>query len=201
MDCVLATHRLTDQKKETGMANIRKAPARTVQQDATQILIADHKKVSKIFAEFEKVKDKDGARKQALVKMACDELTVHAQVEEEIFYPALYEAFKEKDDALVDEAEVEHGSIKQLIATLQDSDPDDRLYDANVTVLSEYVKHHVKEEQDEIFPKARKSKALDLKQIGEEISSRKAQLMEEYGIVPEETAPATKRQGSAQRHA
>ena len=183
------------------MANIRKAPARTVQQDATQILTADHKKVSKIFAEFEKVKDNDSARKQALVKMVCDELTVHAQVEEEIFYPALYEAFKEKDDDLVDEAEVEHGSIKQLIATLQASDPDDRLYDANVTVLSEYVKHHVKEEQDEIFPKARKSKALDLKQMGEEISSRKAQLMEEYGIEPEKTAPAMKRQGSAQRHA
>jgi hemerythrin superfamily protein len=186
--------------KEAIMVSKTKAPARTARQDATQILTADHKKVSKIFAEFEKVKDADSARKQALVKMACDELTVHAQVEEEIFYPALYEAFKEKDDALVDEAEVEHGSIKRLIATLQSSDADDRLYDANVTVLSEYVKHHVKEEQDEIFPKARKARALDLQQMGDEINTRKAQLMEELGIEPEK-ALAPKRQGSTQRSA
>lgn len=178
----------------------RKVPARPPRQDATQILTADHRKVSKIFAEFEKVKDKDSARKQVLVRMACDELTVHAQVEEEIFYPALYEAFKEKDEALVDEAEVEHGTIKQLIATLQASDPDDRLYDANFIVLSEYVKHHVKEEQDEIFPKARKAKSLDLKQMGDEIKARKAQLMDEYGIEPD-AAPSSKRQGNAQRHA
>ena len=182
------------------MATTRKTPARTVRKDATQILTADHQKVSKIFAEFEKIKDKDSARKQVLVKMACDELTVHAQVEEEIFYPALYEAFKDKDDALVDEAEVEHGTIKQLIATLQASDPGDRLYDANMIVLSEYVKHHVKEEQDEIFPKARKAKSLDLKQMGDEITARKAQLMEEMGIEPEQ-APAPKRSGNSHRPA
>jgi hemerythrin superfamily protein len=182
------------------MATTRKSPARSVGQDATQILTADHQKVSKIFAEFEKIKDKDSARKQELVKMACDELTVHAQVEEEIFYPALYEAFKEKDDALVDEAEVEHGTIKRLIATLQSSGPEDRLFDANMIVLSEYVKHHVKEEQDEIFPKARKSKSLDLKQMGDEISARKAQLMEEMGIEPEK-APAPKRSGNSHRPA
>jgi hemerythrin superfamily protein len=183
------------------MPTPRKSPARKARQDATQILTADHKKVSKIFAEFDKIKDgKNSARKQELVKMACAELTVHAQVEEEIFYPALYEAFKEKDDALVDEAEVEHGTIKQLIATLQSSGPEDRLYDANMIVLTEYVKHHVKEEQDEIFPKARKAKSLDLKQMGDEISARKAQLMEEMGIEPE-NAPPSKRQGSAQRSA
>ena len=182
------------------MVNRTKAQARPARQDATQILTADHRKVSKIFADYEKVKDKDNARKQALVKMACDELTVHAQVEEEIFYPALYEAFKEKDDALVDEAEVEHGTIKQLIATLQSSDPEDHLYDANVTVLSEYVKHHVKEEQNEIFPKARKSRALDLKQIGQEINSRKAQLMEGMGIEPGKPS-SPKRPRNAQRPA
>ena len=182
------------------MASDTKAPART-RQDATQILAADHKKVSKIFAEFEKIKDSDTQRKQELVKMACDELTVHAQVEEEIFYPALYEAFKEKDEDLVDEAEVEHASIKQLIETLKSSSPDDRLYDANVTVLAEYVKHHVKEEQDEIFPKARKADGLDLKQMGEEITARKAQLMEEYGIEPQDAAPAKSRTSSAHRHA
>jgi len=170
-------------------------------QDATQILTADHRKVSKIFAEFDKIKDGDTQRKQQLVKMACDELTVHAQIEEEIFYPALYEAFKEKDEDLVDEAQVEHASIKQLIETLKSSSPQDRLYDANVTVLAEYVKHHVKEEQGEIFPKARRAEGLDLRQMGEEISARKAQLMEEYGMEPEQPPSPKSRPSTAHRHA
>jgi hemerythrin superfamily protein len=177
-----------------------KAAAKSARQDATQILTADHKKVSKIFAEFEKSKE-DSEQKQTLVKMACDELTIHAQIEEEIFYPALHEALKESDEELVDEAEVEHATIKQLVETLRTSDPEDRLYDANVTVLSEYVKHHVKEEQDEIFPKARKAKALDLKQMGEEIMARKMQLMEELGVESEEVPTSRKRQGASQRHA
>jgi hemerythrin superfamily protein len=177
-----------------------RTPARSGAKDATQILMTDHKKVSKIFADYEKVSAGNIARKQALAKMACDELTVHAQVEEELLYPALYEAFKKSDDDLVDEAEVEHGTIKQLIATLQASDPSDRLFDANMTVLAEYVKHHVKEEETEIFPKARKSRALDLKRMGEEIAARKVQLMEEMGIEPD-AKPAGRRQGPVQRHA
>ncbi|HXF16816.1 MAG TPA: hemerythrin domain-containing protein [Burkholderiales bacterium] len=178
-----------------------KAPAKSGRQDATQILAADHKKVSKIFAEFEKIKDRDSEGKQQLVKKACDELTVHAQVEEEIFYPALHEALKESDQDLVDEAEVEHASIKQLIETLKTCDPEDRHYDASVMVLSEYVKHHVKEEQDEIFPKARKAKDLDLKQMGEEIMARKMQLMEEHGMEMEDMPASRKRQPASQRHA
>jgi len=79
-----------------------KAPAKSGRKDATQILTADHKKVSKIFADFEKIKDRDSEAKQQLVKKACDELTVHAQVEEELFYPALHEALKESDQDLVD---------------------------------------------------------------------------------------------------
>ncbi|HVY04426.1 MAG TPA: hemerythrin domain-containing protein [Burkholderiales bacterium] len=175
-------------------------PANSRAKDATQLLMADHKKVSKIFADYEKAADGDTARKQELAKMACDELTVHAQVEEELLYPALYEAFKDSDDALVDEAEVEHGTIKQLVATLQESDPSDRLFDANMTVLAEYVKHHVKEEESEIFPKARKAKSLDLKRMGQEIAARKAQLQEELGIESDEQ-PAGRRPAPAQRHA
>ena len=182
------------------MATRKQTPARKSSQDATEILTADHKKVSKIFAEFEKIKDSDSERKLALVKMACDELTVHAQIEEEIFYPAVREAINEKDEELLDEAEVEHETLKRLVETLRSSDPDDHLYDANMKVLAEYVKHHVKEEQDEMFVKARKAKGLDLKQLGEELSVRKAQLMEEYGIEPEESS-VKKRAGSAQRHA
>jgi len=152
--------------------------------DAIQILTADHREVSKIFEQFEKIKDKDdAAKKQSLVQRACDELTIHAQVEEEIFYPALRKALE--DDDLIDEAVVEHISAKQLIAELETMEPGDDLYDAKFTVLGEYVKHHVKEEQNEIFPKAKKSK-VDLKQLGQEISERKEEMKSELGLETEE---------------
>lgn len=159
---------------------------RKPKQNAIQILIEDHKKVTQMFADFEKSKDKMGEEeKQSLVKRACDELTVHAQIEEEILYPALREALKDGDGDLVDEAEVEHSSVKHLIEELESMQPDDELYDAKFTVMGEYVKHHVKEEQGEIFPKAKKSK-MDLEQLGEEILQRKNQLMAKHGMEPEE---------------
>ena len=154
--------------------------------DAIQILTADHREVSKIFEQFEKIQDKDDTeKKQSLVQRACDELTLHAQVEEEIFYPALREAFK--DDELIDEAEVEHASVKRLIAELADMEPGDELYDAKFTVLGEYVKHHVKEEQNEIFPEAKKSK-VDLEQLGQEIAERKEEMKAKLGLETEEIA-------------
>jgi hypothetical protein len=104
-------------------------------------------------------------------------------VEEEIFYPALREALE--DDDLVDEAVVEHASAKQLIAELEGMEPGDDLYDAKFTVLGEYVKHHVKEEQNEIFPQAKKSK-MDLEQLGQEIAERKEQMKSELGLENEE---------------
>jgi hemerythrin-like domain-containing protein len=188
------------------MARTTKPKARSGRkpaENAITILTADHKKVSKIFAEYEKVKDKDFDRKQVLAKMACTELTIHAQVEEELFYPALRDVLAEED--LVDEAEVEHGSIKKLIAALESSTPQDRLYDANMKVLTEYVKHHVEEEQEEIFPKAKKSKQLNLVEMGEEIRRRKVQLREEQGLEPEAEADAgmtavKKRHSATSRH-
>jgi len=157
---------------------------RATEHDAIHILTADHREVSKIFEQFEKIKDKDDAtKKQSLVKRACDELTIHAQVEEEIFYPALRKALE--DDDLIDEAVVEHISAKQLIAELENMEPGDDLYDAKFTVLGEYVKHHVKEEQNEIFPQAKKSK-MDLKQLGQEIAERKEQMKSELGLENEE---------------
>ena len=152
--------------------------------NAIQILVADHQKLDKMFAEFEKTKDKmDDEEKQSLVKRACDELTIHAQVEEEIFYPALREALD--DGELIDEAEVEHSSVKHLIEELESMQPDDELYDAKFTVMGEYVKHHVKEEQGEIFPKAKKSK-MDLAQLGQEIAQRKSQLKAKHGMETDE---------------
>ena len=104
----------------------------------------------------------------------CKELSVHAQVEEEIFYPAFKQA--SKDNVLVPEATVEHATVKDLIAQVEGKEPDGEMYDAKIKVLSEYVKHHVKEEQNEMFPKAKESK-LDLIELGTKIASRKAELM------------------------
>lgn len=187
------------------MASTAKKTPRTRKsaENAITLLTADHRKVSRIFAQYEKAKNTDLEEKQRLAKMACTELTIHAQLEEELFYPALRDALAEDD--LLDEAEVEHGSIKKLIAALESSTPEDRLYDANMKVLSEYVKHHVEEEQGEIFPKARKAKALDLVEIGEEIRHRKVQLREEQGLEPETEADAgvkaeKKRHSATPRH-
>jgi hemerythrin superfamily protein len=97
-------------------------------------------------------------------------LTRHASAEEEIFYPAVRKAVKEGGD-LVDEATVEHASAKDLIAQIQQMSAEDDLFDAKVKVLSEQIEHHVKEEEEEMFPKARKS-SLDLAALGEQIAAR-----------------------------
>jgi len=151
-------------------------------QDALKMLIEDHKKVAKMFDEFEKMKEKedsDEEAKQLLVETACAELTIHAQLEEEIFYPAARDAIEDMD--LLDEAEVEHASARQLITELAAMQPGDELYDAKFTVLGEYVKHHVEEEEKELFPKVKKAK-LDLAALAEEMLERKMELREELGM-------------------
>ncbi len=144
--------------------------------DAIELLVADHKAVKTLFKQFAKLKDGDGGNeeKSALVQRICAELTVHATIEEEIFYPAVREAID--DDDLVDEAEVEHASAKELIAQLAAASPDDDQYDAKVTVLGELIDHHVEEEEDEMFPQARKK--IDVAAVGAELAERKAELSE-----------------------
>jgi hemerythrin-like domain-containing protein len=141
-------------------------------QDATAMLRADHKKVSALFAQYEAARAT--SRKQAIVAQICMELKVHTQIEEEIFYPAVKAALK--DHELVPEATVEHASVKDLIAQVEGKQPDGEMFDAKIQVMSEFVKHHVKEEQNEMFPKARKTK-LDMKQLGAEMAERKRQLL------------------------
>ena len=142
--------------------------------NAVNLLTEDHKKVKKLFSDFEKSKEEaDTAEKAALVKEICNELSVHAKVEEEIFYPAIRESTDE--EALMDEADVEHATAKSLIAELEAMKPGDDHYDAKVTVLGEYIDHHVKEEQGEIFKKARSAK-VDLAELGERITRRKEEL-------------------------
>jgi len=143
-------------------------------QDAIQLLRADHRKVQDLFDQFEKSRGDD--RKAKLAQEICTELKVHAQIEEEIFYPAAREALKEQD--LIDEATVEHASAKELIAQIEQAQAGDELFDAKVTVLGEYIKHHVKEEHSELFPKLKKTK-LDLKALGEQLAERKEALMAE----------------------
>ncbi|MGJ7510091.1 hemerythrin domain-containing protein [Variovorax sp. GT1P44] len=149
--------------------------------DACSLLDADHRKVKKMFGDYETLtKSRSasaGAKKRELAKQICMEVTVHAQIEEEIFYPALREAIKETD--LLDEAEVEHGTAKDLIAQLEDSADADEMFDAKVKVLGEYIDHHVKEERNEMFVKARAAKGLDLVGMREQLAARKEELMEE----------------------
>ena len=153
--------------KKTAKPNI---PAKT--QDATAMLRADHKRVSDLFAEYEKARST--SVKNKLVSQICMELAVHAQLEEEIVYPAVKKALKDKE--LVPEATVEHATLKALIGQIEGAEPDGEMYDARVKVLSEYVKHHVKEEQNEMFPKAKSAK-LDLVELGARIAARKGELL------------------------
>lgn len=148
-----------------------RTPKNQAAPDAIALLRADHKRGSDLFEQFDKARA--SARKADLVQQICMELTIHAQLEEEIFYPA-FQA-RTPDKSLVPEATVEHQTLKDLIAQVKDVAPDAPLYNAKVTVLSEYVKHHVKEEQGEMFPKARKSK-LPLAELGEQIRLRKEEL-------------------------
>ena len=168
----------TSQSKQ-GRGSKMRSPSKSQakQQDAIQLLMTDHEEVETLFKQFQKVKN-DGAGKTDIVEQICKALTVHAEIEEEIFYPAARDALAEKGEDLLDEAEVEHASIKSLVEQLQDADPDDELFDAKVKVLCEYVSHHVKEEEGEMFPRIKKT-GLDLEELGAELMERKQELMGE----------------------
>lgn len=141
--------------------------------DAISLLKADHRQVEAWFSEFSKSKSRQ--KKQQLATWICDALTTHTSIEEEIFYPAFIEATRDKDTH--HEAVVEHAAAKQLIAEIQAMSADDDYFDAKVTVLSEMIKHHVKEEEQPggMFSEAKKSD-MDLQALGEQLRSRKQQL-------------------------
>ncbi len=149
--------------------------------DACDLLDTDHRAVKKMFKDYEELtgsRARSAAQKKMdLAQQICHELTVHAQIEEEIFYPALREAIKDTD--LLAEAEVEHASVKDLVAQIQEMQEADEMFDARVKVLGEYVDHHVKEEKNQIFPKARAARKLDLVAMREELETRKEELMAE----------------------
>jgi hemerythrin superfamily protein len=168
----------------------KKTAAKVSRTDAIALLTADHKRVKKMFKTFDKMKeDGSAADKQALAQQICDELTLHTQLEEQIFYPATRESLDEAD--MLDEAEVEHASAKDLIAQIQAGDPSDPKWAAKVTVLGEYVDHHVEEEENEMFPKCRKAK-MDLESLGKEIASMKQLRQQEQPASAAITPPAAK---------
>jgi hypothetical protein len=139
--------------------------------NALSLLKEDHARVKALFERFEKARGEE--QKSKLAETICTELKIHAQIEEEIFYPAAREALE--DEELLDEAQVEHESAKQLIAQIEGSGPSGELFDAKVKVLGEYVMHHVKEEEGELFREVRGTD-LDLAALGEQLKQRKEQL-------------------------
>lgn len=145
--------------------------------DAIQLLTADHREVKSLLKAYEQLVKAEGddEEKQRLALEICTKLTLHATLEEEIFYPAARDVLEDDED-LVDEADVEHASARDLIAQISESPPDDPLYDAKVKVLGEYIDHHVKEEEGEMFPKVKKSD-LDVAALGEEMALRKDELL------------------------
>lgn len=165
----------TRARPKTGSRSTRQSSASAKKPtDAIALLKADHKEVDAMFKAYEKTDD--DAKKQELANNICMALTVHAQIEEEIFYPAAYEALDEEGDDLLDEAEVEHASCKALIAEIEAMSVGEPLFDAKVKVLGEYIAHHVEEEESELFPECRDAK-MDLKALGEQLAMRKQELM------------------------
>ena len=151
------------------------------EKDACDLLDADHRAVKRMFKEYEELtgsRARSAAQKKMdLARQICHELTVHAQIEEELFYPALREVLKDTD--MLAEAEVEHQTAKDLIAQIEGMGEADEMFDAKVKVLGEYIDHHVKEEKNEIFPKARSARKLDLIAMRDELMARKEELMGE----------------------
>jgi hypothetical protein len=173
------------------MNSAKKSAAET---DVISLLTADHNKVRQLFQEFEDIKEDQSQTdlKSELVEQICFELTVHALVEEEIVYPAIRAAIEEDD--LMDEAEAEHASVKDLVNQLEQMEPDDEQFDATVMVLSEQVEHHVSEEEGEVFQKVKKAK-MDIDQLGQQVRERKDEIEADFNGVP---APQQPRAGKGE---
>ena len=160
--------------------------ARTRKVDAIQLLKQDHREVAILFKEFEKLEEEGSEAVEQVIATACTELKIHDKLETEIFYPAIRVQAGEEETDLLDEAEVEHDTVRALIQKLEGMDASDDKKHAHFTVLMEYVKHHVKEEEKEMFPKFRKMD-IDFRALGEQMKERKAELMSEMGVEVQET--------------
>jgi hypothetical protein len=180
----------TAKKKPTKSATNRKPKEETKPMDAIALLKADHRNVEWLFQQYENASG--NSQKAKIAEQICLELSIHTSIEEEMFYPACR---GEIDDEIVDEAYVEHDGAKMLIAELMEGSPDDEFYDAKVKVLSEMIKHHVKEEEqrDGMFAQAKQAE-VDLEELGERMAARKEELKAEFAEsgIPAPTTRATK---------
>jgi len=155
--------------------------------DAIELLRQDHRTVEDLFKRFEELKDQDEDAAAEIIESACAELQIHDTIGTEIFYPAVREEAEDDEvEDLLDEAEVEHEGVRELIEKIEAMDWEDEKLHAHFTVLSEYVKHHVKEEEQEMFPKLKQLNGLDLESLGAEMLERKTELMAEMGIESDE---------------
>jgi Hemerythrin HHE cation binding domain len=162
-------------KSSRSQSQNRETKTQAASPSAFELLEQDHREVEEWFDEFDELKEDDN-RKGQLAEKICLALKVHAQIEEEIFYPQAREATKDND--LIDEAVVEHATVKNLIGEIEVMEVGEELYDAKMRVLGEMVKHHIKEEEEELFPELEAAK-MDLNAVGKEISQLKEELMSE----------------------
>jgi hypothetical protein len=162
-------------KSSRSQSQNRETKTQAASPSAFELLEQDHREVEEWFAEFDELNEDDD-QKAKLAGKICLALKVHAQMEEEIFYPQARETTKDND--LIDEAVVEHATVKNLIAEIEAMEVGEELYDAKMRVLGEMVKHHIKEEEEELFPELEAAK-LDLNALGKEIAERKEELMSE----------------------
>lgn len=164
---------------------------------ALDLLRADHDRVKGLFGEFDALRGNDDAdeRKAELVDEICYELTLHSQLEEEIFYPVLRSAID--DDEMMDEADVEHAGARDLISQLEVMYPGDDHFDATVTVLGEEIAHHIEKEEGEMFTAARKA-GVDLDELAEQLAARKEELEDDLSS-PASTIDAMEPREGARR--
>ncbi|WP_158914694.1 hemerythrin domain-containing protein [Caulobacter sp. S45] len=173
----MATTKATKRKAPAGTTMVKRYDGRRVRQpDGLAFLMKQHREVEALFDRFEA--SEDDAEKTKLVDQVCLALAVHAKIEEELLYPPAEDKIDEPD--LVDEAYIEHATAKDLIAQLEGMTVGDQYYDAKVKVLSEYIAHHVKEEETELFPEIKRSD-MNLAGLGEKLESRTEQLKAEFG--------------------
>src|SRR6267154_6194128 len=164
--------RAAETKSRRSQSQTRMKETEAASPNAFELLEQDHREVEEWFDEYDEVKADD--KKRELAEKICMALKVHAQIEEEIFYPQAREATKDND--LIDEAVVEHATVKNLIGEIEAMEVGEELYDAKLRVLGEMVKHHIREEEEELFPELEGAQ-MDLDAVGKEIAERKEELM------------------------
>jgi len=170
--------RAAERKSSRSQPSNRRGERRTASPNAFELLEQDHREVEEWFDEYDELQDDDD-RKAELAEKICLALKVHARIEEEIFYPQAREATKDND--LIDEAVVEHATVKNLIGEIEAMEVGEELYDAKIRVLGEMVKQHIKEEEEELFPEIQSAK-MDNEAVGRELAERREELMSEMQV-------------------